>query len=97
MYDIAVFILDEDVILNKNIQLACLPKYSNSFPNTNATGYAVGWGQTGFEKNPDVLQNVKLTVEPEIVCSSLDDNYDNNTQICAGFFKQIIIPILKEC
>ena len=84
LYDIAVLILAEDVILNRNIQLACLPNYLSGFPDTNSTGYVVGWGQTDFEKYPDLLQNVKITVAPESVCKSLDDNYDNNTQACVG-------------
>ena len=65
--------------------MACLPKnLTNIPPYTNLTGYAVGWGQTEFEKYPDLLQNVKLTVAPDSVCQGLDENYDNNTQICAG-------------
>jgi hypothetical protein len=43
--DIALLILDRDVTLNENIQIACIPNASsNTYPGTNVDGWIVGWG-----------------------------------------------------
>ena len=47
--DIALLILDRDVTLNENIQIACIPNASsNTYPGTNVDGWIVGWGLRFF-------------------------------------------------
>ena len=69
------------------IQPACLPVESSTFPEPETEAYLVGWGETSNNrKKTDELKNINLTVFSPDVCrnvaSSVDKNWDS--QICAG-------------
>jgi trypsin len=84
--DIALLFLPTNVTLNNYIQIACLPKESsNTYPGTNVSVYAAGWGTLSSGGNqPDKLQNVKLTAYPASSCTKV--NQLTNGQICAGLY-----------
>ena len=89
--DIAVLILEEDVVLSRTVQLACLPKYSETYPTPDTIGYLTGWGQTHFEKFPNLLENVKLTVQANAKCLELDSYFEEKIQFCAGLAQKRLI------
>ena len=84
--DIALLVLSEEVNLNKNIKIACLPiSASSNYPVINVNSIAVGWGLTSSGGSPsDKLRNVDLTIYDGSYCDYFSDT-DWNKQICAGF------------
>lgn len=99
--DIALVKLDNEVELNKRIQLACLP--DSSIPvypvQTNIPVWNVGWGRLGENSStiPN-LNNVKMTLYNPIFCGNLAPTVtkDWNRQICAGrnLFRKSLIQFL---
>lgn len=87
--DIAVIKLKKEVILNDNIQLACLP--DSSIPNYptqyGAFTYAVGWqlSSTSIE-SPKILQNLPMILLNGVSMCSVEypANTNWNNQICSG-------------
>ncbi len=41
--DIALLTLSKKVVLNRNVQIACLPQRSDLYPSVNTTVYLAGW------------------------------------------------------
>jgi secreted trypsin-like serine protease len=83
--DLAILYLTSNVILNKYIQIACLPSaVSTSYPGTSVFAYAAGFGITSNQATaePDLLNNVKLTVYPYTNCNYI--YFIDAQQICAG-------------
>ena len=71
--------------MSVEIQPACLPMESSTFPEPETQVYLVGWGDTSNNrKKTDALKNVNLTVyKPEVcrnVAYSVDKNW--NSQLC---------------
>ena len=81
-------ILNKKAVLNKKIQLACLPQYSVDYPGTDLDGYAVGWGvKTNTSSTPEYkLNNVKLNIYNSTSCKLTGEDAVKNwdAQICAG-------------
>ena len=89
--------LTSDVTLNNYIQIACLPSATSStFPGTNVFAYAAGWGLTSTYAitQPDLLNNVKLTVYPASNCAYTD--FFDAGQICAGSCILIRVHLKKK-
>jgi len=83
--DIALLHLTSPVALSNNIQLACLPASSTTYPGTSGFVYAVGWGLLSTNgASPNKLYNVKLSLYPASYCPY--SGFDTNNQICAGMF-----------
>lgn len=86
--DIGILKLDEPAILNKFVQLACLPDPSIKIYPTkqNIEAYAIGWGdvsERGY--SPNSLHNVLITIYNNSMCSNVStDRNDWDTQVCAG-------------
>ena len=87
--DIALIKLKEEVVLNKYIQLACLPNPKTKvYPvKEDIDGVTMGWG-TVFSGGPtsNQLKNVKLTIYKGPTCNDVVKNYPKNwtAQLCAG-------------
>lgn len=88
--DIAVIELEDEVKLNSNIQIACLPDSSIKYYPTgiNIKSWLIGWGyinQTA-QTLPALLQNVNLYVYDSSVCLNVGQGVEKNwhSQICAG-------------
>jgi elastase-2 len=91
--DIAIIKLNQDLILNNEIQVACLPtKKSSNYPDVNVTkaSYAVGWGkQSALDQSiSKELRNVQLKLYDMSKCSIYATesafNTDSTTHICSG-------------
>lgn len=86
--DIAILKLSKKVELNRNVQIACLPKSDiGDFPIEKSRGWAVGWGSTtaeGYISNQ--LRNVKLNVYNQDNCKSVAPYASKNwdLQLCVG-------------
>jgi len=82
--------LDTEAILDKYVQIACLPSTSSStFPDF-VESYAPGYGSLWFNGPlPNTLQNVNLDIYNESYCNDVlplvPKNWDS--QICAGDLK----------
>lgn len=90
--DIALLKLTQDVVLNKNIQIACLPDPKHIYypAKINISAWTTGWGYLKQSGTPsDSLQNVKLTVYDGNLCNNSVAFYTKNwrSQICAGELK----------
>ena len=80
--------LSEEVNLNKNIEIACLPdSASSNYPGIDLNSIAVGWGLTSTGGSlSNKLKNVDLTIYDGSYCDSFSDT-DWNKQICAGLLQ----------
>lgn len=91
--DIAIMKLQEDVVLNEYIQLACLPKeHRNSYlTEVGNEVIAAGWGSTNWQKNSydDGLKSVKLKIQNPNKCKPVIKDYPKNwtLQLCVGDLK----------
>ena len=78
--------LSQEVILDDNIQIACLPTTASStYPGINLNSIAVGWGLTSDNSisGADTLRNVNLYIYNGSYCDySITTNW--NKQICVG-------------
>lgn len=96
--DIAILKLQVPVELNKNVQIACLPKEKSSeYPKAPKNAYIVGWGVTEFDiktKNtsdiPDALQNAKVLIYESVFCEFRERYFDSKSQICAGNYSGLV-------
>ena len=96
--DIAIVKLQVPVELNKNVQIACLPKEkSPEYPKAPKNAYIVGWGVTEFDlkiKNtsdiPDALQNAKVLIYESVFCEFRERYFDSKSQICAGNYSGLV-------
>lgn len=72
--------------MNQYIQISCLPpKKSADYPQPTPNSYVVGWGTLRNGSSPDILQNVKLNIYDDSICTGLADVPKNFTlQLCAG-------------
>ncbi|RNA17936.1 suppressor of tumorigenicity 14 -like protein [Brachionus plicatilis] len=88
--DIAVIKLDDEVVLNSNIQLACVPDFSKKYYPTgvNIKSWVIGWGFTNQSAKtlPNLLQNLNVYIYDPSVCSDVGSEVEKNwnSQICAG-------------
>lgn len=83
--------MKNEVSLNTNIQIACLPSaQSSSYPAVNQPAWTVGWGTTinggGLDNLSNVLKNVKITVYQSSFCGNVLPFLTKswNSQICSG-------------
>ncbi|KFM59566.1 Plasminogen, partial [Stegodyphus mimosarum] len=77
-HDVALIKLNAPVTFNDGVQPACLPSLGWQLkPGTVC--YATGWGETRGSGGADVLKQ-----SDQIVQSTRDCSFDENTQICVG-------------
>lgn len=89
--DIAILKLTENVELNRNIQIACLPdpKLLNYPTFVDVDAWVVGWGTLSYHGSlPDSLNNVKIRLYDNEKCSNVFAQYaiSYDSQLCAGGF-----------
>lgn len=85
--DILLLRLITPVVLNNNIQPACLPDSAlATYPTTGTIAYGVGWGTTTLNgATSQYLRNVALGVLASSACSYYPASEVNwSKQICAG-------------
>ena len=83
--DIAIIKLKYEAILDCNVQTACLPTPDFAIKET-VESYAAGWGvfKTENEELPDLLQNVKLDLYPDMTLCKTSGPILPSKQLCAG-------------
>lgn len=82
----AILKLEQEVKLDKKVQIACLPlEVSVDYPPPFMPVYAIGWG-TMAERNDttsDVLRNVELITLNSTLCRVSHSKYQKDAQFCA--------------
>jgi hypothetical protein len=90
LYDIAVLKLTQKVVLNRAIQLACLPTLSDlESIYTSQTVYMPGWGSLTANRSSqtgsNTLQNIELILSNFLECTNIFPQFPKYepTQLCA--------------
>ncbi len=93
--DIGLIILAEEVQLDSQVQVACLPdpfKLESDFPGFNSPAWLSGWGltkenSTKFTKNQ---KNVQLNILDPVECTKNENNMtlDWSRQMCGGLIQE---------
>jgi len=84
--DIALLILNKNVKIGDQVQVACLPTKPVA---DDATCYATGWGilKEGGRGQPAILQEVELPLYTKSDCKGANGNGVTEDMICAGYYE----------
>jgi secreted trypsin-like serine protease len=99
--DIAILILNEEINLNDEIQIACLPASNIEYypMKENIDSWITGWGALVEESGgSEFLQNVKITLYESEACENVYPNITKNwqSQLCGEDFFIISFLSCKE-
>lgn len=84
-YDLSLLKLSKPAVLNKFVNLACLPE-SIADPTEGTKCYTTGWGRMASGGTPpNVLQQVSVPIVGKVRCNRAYPNEIHDSMICAGY------------
>lgn len=87
IFDIAIAVVDKNIVFNRNIKPICLPSVPTNFFGEEAT--VAGWGKLNekkFSPSAKSLMETKIMVKSDLQCRKLTErlvDYDSESMICA--------------